>query len=237
MSQDKTASLGEHLGRLAGRMGSSPTSWIPKGGPLTGSLVQSALLGLGGYGAGRLAGYFMPKIDAHRLGIVAGLGSAAVPWAVHRPAFGQNLREWREGGQPWYQDPLAFLRTMNQSYQKQGSFEKAAFQVSTPSNLPAGFGIPVAHTMGMIRTDPLLSPIQKMKALSIVEAAQPKRTGIVSWPTVTRAAVGAGLGFTSAALFGKALDTLFGGLSAPTQRKLQGAGTIAGILLNTGAIR
>jgi len=238
MSKGKEASLGRILGEAAGKLGSSPTGWIPGGGNLVGPLAQSALFGLGGYGLGRLAGAVMPKFNAHRLGMVLGTGAAGIPWAAHGPALGTNMREWKEKGTPWYSNPAGFLKTLNQTYQpKTASVEKDAFQIGMPTNIPAGFGIPVAHTMGMIRTDPLMSPIQKMKALSLIESAQPKRTGIISWPTVTRAAIGAGIGFTSATLFGKALDTLFGGLSSPAQRKLQGAGTIAGILMNTGAIR
>ena len=100
-----------------------------------------------------------------------------------------------------------------------------------------GYGIPVAHTIGMISTDPMLSSYQKAQAINFVQSAQPSGSGIISWPTVSRAAVGAGIGYAAATLFGKALDTVFGGLSSPSQRKLQGAGTIAGILMNTGAIR
>ena len=98
----KEASLGRILGEAAGKLGSSPTGWLPKGGPLMGSLAQGALFGLGGYGAGRLAGALMPGIDSHRLGMVAGLGAAGLPLLhpVNGWAMARNMEEWKKRGQP-----------------------------------------------------------------------------------------------------------------------------------------
>jgi len=186
----------------------------------------------------------LPKVNPHRLGILMGVGGAGLPWAAHGLGLQSNYQDWKKDPKrqekAWWKQPAHFFQGMNRTeppLYKSSALSKSAFRIGGQSNLPDGYGIPVAHTLGMIRTDPLMSPVEKAKAMALVEAAQPKKTGIISWPTVTRAAVGAGVGFTSATLFGKALDTLFGGLSSPAQRKLQGAGTIAGILINTGAIR
>lgn len=246
----KQASLGTLIGKAQGALGQSPAGWIPHGGNLTGSLVQSLLMGGVGYGAGRLAGSFMPGIDAHRLGVVSALGGAAMPWAMNYYPLRANLAEWQQDPtrkkKPWWMQPAYLAESLNRTYQprpytpepeKQGSVKEAGFRDTMYSGVSDGYGIPVNHTIGMIRTDPLMSPIQKAQAISMLERAQPSGSGIIGWPTVSRAAVGAGIGWTAATLFGKALDTVFGGLSTPAQRRLQGAGTIAGILLNTGAIR
>ena len=238
----KQANLTDKIGEGFNRIGSGL-------GPLAGPALQTPLFMLGGYGLGRGLGHFLPRVNAHRLGVLSGLLAGGVPWAAHSPYLWSNAQEAKKDPEMSWYNPMEVYRALNQWPSNQfpaarpepppppPEMEKPQSYDATPmpGNVP-GFGVPMHSTMSSIAADPYLDPIQKSKALNIVSRAAPQRSGIISWPTISQAAVGAGVGFTSATLFGKALDTVFGGLSAPTQRKLQQAGTLAGILINTGAL-
>ena len=99
--------------------------------------------------------------------------------------------------------------------------------------------IPVHHSIGMIYNDPVMGTMEKAKAVSYLYDAHQgsEGTGLVSWGDVSRAAIGAGVGYGAATLFGKAVGGIFGGLPDSTQKKLQTTGVLGGILMNTGALQ
>ena len=101
----------------------------------------------------------------------------------------------------------------------------------------ASMGIPAHYTAQQIDNDPYMSPMEKAKALMIIEQASDGRPGLISWRDVSRAAIGAGIGYAGATLFGKVLSGIFGGIAPSSQRRLQQAGTVAGMLVNTGVLR
>ena len=101
----------------------------------------------------------------------------------------------------------------------------------------ASMGIPAHYTAQQIDNDPYMSPMEKAKALMIIEQASNGRPGLISWRDVSRAAIGAGIGYAGATLFGKVLSGIFGGIAPSSQRRLQQAGTVAGMLVNTGVLR
>lgn len=122
---------------------------------------------------------------------------------------------------------------------KSGSFtgieEIGTFDTFLPPDR-SGFGFPAHYTQQQIENDPYLSPTAKAQAINVISNASGGRAGLITGSDITRAAVGAGIGYVGAKLFGKVLDGVFGGLAPPTHKKLQQTGTIAGLLLNTGVI-
>ena len=104
--------------------------------------------------------------------------------------------------------------------------------------LPPGqqTSIPAHYTASQIDNDPWLSPQEKSRAINLIADAANNRPGLIGMHDITRAAVGAGIGYATGALFGKVLGGIFGGLAPQTQKRMQQAGTIAGLLINTGAI-
>ena len=106
--------------------------------------------------------------------------------------------------------------------------------------LPPGavtMSIPTHYTAQQIDNDLYMSPQEKSKAMMILGEASNGQPGLISMGDVGRAALGAGIGYASAALFGKVLGGIFGGLAPQTQRRLQQTGMVAGMLVNTGALR
>ena len=89
----------------------------------------------------------------------------------------------------------------------------------------------------MLYNDPVLSLQEKAQATQyLMDANNYKPRGMISPTSLTQAAIGAGVGYGAATLFSKAMNGIFGGLPTSTQKKLQTAGVIGGILLNTGAL-
>ena len=91
--------------------------------------------------------------------------------------------------------------------------------------------------MSQIENDPYLAPQEKARALMHLDNASGGRPGLITVNDITKAVVGAGIGYASANLFGRVLGGLFGGLSPQTQRSIQQGGAVAGLLVNTGALR
>lgn len=104
--------------------------------------------------------------------------------------------------------------------------------------LPPGYqqSVPAHYTLAQIDNDPYLAPNQKAIASMHIMNASGGQPGLITVNRLTQAAVGAGIGYASATLFGKVIGGIFGGLAPVTQRRLQQAGTVAGLLVNTGAI-
>lgn len=96
--------------------------------------------------------------------------------------------------------------------------------------------VPTYSTAGEIVTDQNLSPFSKAKAIGILQASNNSTDGLVTWPSIARAAAGAGVGYIAATLFGKTVGAIFGGLSQPSMRRLKTLGVVAGMLKGTGAI-
>ena len=105
--------------------------------------------------------------------------------------------------------------------------------------VPPGYQqtIPAHYTMSQIENDPYLAPQEKARAMMHLDNASGGRPGLITVNDITKAVVGAGIGYASANLFGRVLGGLFGGLSPQTQRSMQQGGAIAGLLVNTGALR
>jgi hypothetical protein len=118
-------------------------------------------------------------------------------------------------------------------------FENLLNFEATPDFAPGtryGHQFPALYTENQINQDPHLGPTQKAQAIMLVRNASNSRPGLITWNDVARAGVGMGLGYGTSKLFGKVLDGVFGGLAPKTHKRLVQAGTVAGLLLNTGAI-
>ena len=100
-----------------------------------------------------------------------------------------------------------------------------------------GMGIPSHYTMQQIDNDPYMSPQEKSRAMMVINHACDGRPGLISAEDVSRAAVGLGIGYASASLFGKVLSGIFGGIGDQAQKRLTQAGMVAGMLGNTGVLR
>lgn len=296
---NKVAGLEHLIERFNKTTGGSHTT-SPYGGPLTGSIIQSLLLGGLGYGVGNLgaraSNWLTDKeIDPHRMGMVGALGMGAIPVASHMPslirnfqlsralpvtAIGERLRTMNLPGKPYLYsqrpgpdarywqnvDPKIlgvlqsvtrpsavagsnlpnWFKTLHEEYTKRGSFEMPESYGATgafgdyDTFLPperSGVGFPAHATAYQIENDPYLSPVVKAKAMNLIGMAAQNKTGLIDMTDVTRAGVGAGLGYATASLFGKVLDGVFGGLDKSTRNKLQMGGAIAGLLMNTGIIK
>lgn len=101
----------------------------------------------------------------------------------------------------------------------------------------SAMGFPAHYSIAQIENDPYMSPVDKAKAVSVIDEASGGRSGLVGWDDIARAGVGAGIGYAAASLFGKVLSGVFGGLDRGTQKKIQASGALAGLLMNTGVIK
>lgn len=210
------------LGSFGGA--SAPWPWRAIGSPATGALVQGAVLGGMGYGGGKLVNWITGKDT--ELPATLATGGALTGLALNAlPVLNARAQAVTEGRSPF----AAMFHSPMRGHVKGSQLLKMADAF--------GFGIPANHTYGMIMADPLLSPIEKARALSIVDdAADANRTGMITWPNVARAAAGAGVGYAGATLFAKVVDGVFGGISQQSQRRLQATGVIGGILKATGVL-
>jgi len=134
------------------------------------------------------------------------------------------------------------------SYLKMGSAKRAdvdyglagGMNLKFDTFLPPGrqsFGFPAHYTIQQIENDPYMGPMAKAKAVYTIRNASNGKSGLIGWGDVARAGVGAGMGYAGAKLFGKVLDGTFGGLAPKTHKRLQAAGVIAGLLMNTGVLK
>lgn len=141
-----------------------------------------------------------------------------------------------------FQNPEAYMEAIRrpwivkeESYDPSGALNYS--ETFSPSTSGA-YGIPIHYTLQQIDNDPYLSPYHKaIAARHIQEAAGPQRSGLISWSDVRRAAVGAGVGYTGAKLFGKTLGAIFGGIPTGVQKRLTQSGVVAGMLVNTGILK
>jgi hypothetical protein len=97
------------------------------------------------------------------------------------------------------------------------------------------FGI--GQALNTVLTDTTLSPTQRVVAIkSLTQAAQGDGGGLISTKDLIRGAVGAGVGYGAATLFGKTLGAVFG-LPAQTQQKLSRIGAVGGLLNGLGILK
>jgi hypothetical protein len=101
-----------------------------------------------------------------------------------------------------------------------------------------GFGdqdmFPVGHSMELIATDPVMTPVDKALAMNVILTAsnnQPR--GLIGLGDLVRGAVGAGLGYAAGTMVAKAMDGLLG-LPDPIQKVLHATGAIGGALMAAG---
>lgn len=91
--QMKQAALGDYLSEFKRRLGSYSGAQAPAifrniGGPMTGSLLQAAVLGLLGYGGGRLlTRMFSKRLDPHRTGVATAMAAALLGPAINVPGL------------------------------------------------------------------------------------------------------------------------------------------------------
>lgn len=97
--------------------------------------------------------------------------------------------------------------------------------------------IPSRATAYQIENDAYTDPVTKAKLLYMIDTASDGRPGLISVKGLTNAGVGAGLGYAAASLSGKVLGGVFGGLPPSIYKRLQQAGIVGGILMNTGLLK
>jgi hypothetical protein len=234
---------------------------VPYAGPLLNTAALMAIPGAAGYALGAGADKLLDTTEEEnevgrswrkrlmKLGLIGG-GIAALPNAAMLYAQMNKLPEKKAEFQPtsrmapdcsattaipqpmkkqsdWY-DPNS-----PQGYSKSDSFAPSYFTQPWPSPLP------VQEMARTVINDPYLPMGERMQFNTIVAGAQRRSPweGVVTWPDVTRAAVGAGAGYLSARLLGKVCDGLFGKLNDSTQSSLNKIGVIGGILSATGALK
>ena len=93
--------------------------------------------------------------------------------------------------------------------------------------------IPVSHTRMQLLDDPFLSVREKSDIIQALDNTG-KRSGMITTSQLIKGGIGAGLGYASASVMGRAVGAMFGGLETKTQKRLQRAGVIAGVLRGTG---
>jgi hypothetical protein len=205
---------------LGWRAGEANAHW---GGPrpLTNLIVGSALGSLGGYGVGRLAEqflpekYFDPKAVRRRAMLVGGaMGAAPALWQAY-----DNNQSGSEGLEAFTDSwPRPMEKPSADMWGREGEdmFE------------------PVIHRDNFnaaVWADPYTHPRYQAATAGIVDAASITRGGsdFVSPWDIARIAVGAGVGYASGVVAGKALGYL-AGLSAEGQEKAQQIGLWSGII-------
>jgi len=99
------------------------------------------------------------------------------------------------------------------------------------------YGIPARYTMQQLDADPYMGPASKARLKALIERGSSGKSGLISWGDIARGAVGTGIGYGTAALAGKTLGAIYGGVSPIVQRRLQQAGAVAGLLSGTGILR
>lgn len=132
-----------------------------------------------------------------------------------------------------------YLGSDQKSTKQADDYNSAGGFMNYDTFVPPGYQQTIAahYTASQIENDPYLAPQEKARALMHIENASGGRPGLISTHDITKAVVGAGIGYASANLFGRVLGGLFGGLSPQTQRSMQQVGAVAGLLVNTGALR
>lgn len=232
---------------------------IPVAGPILNTAALLALPAAAGYGVGSLADKLIgttPDDDELglswrkrllKLGLIGG-GIASVPNAVKlytdlRPAEKSADFTPTSG---MAQDCSA--AAIPQSMKKQSDWYNPNYpQGYTQSNnvapspyfAPMMSPLPTQEMVSTVVTDPYMPFDERLRFNSIIGGAQRRSPweGIVTWPDVTRAAIGAGAGYVSARLLGKVCDGIFGKLDDSTQTTLNRLGVVGGMLSATGALK
>ena len=239
---EKRSELSQWIGKLHRNFGSvsgagAPAAFKAVGGPVTGSLVQGAMLAVPAYLGRRALGWFRyedpeeAKANARRLALMGLAGGVA----LNSPRLMENAMDRNAPG--------AQRKDLNWNVGRlSGKEATAGLRKAAGYWDPWNFiddrqreNIPVGYTRREILEDPYMSLYEKSRMLAALD--DQRKTGLISWADVSRGAVGAGVGYVAGDLLGKAVSTLFGKVSPGTQRAFSGAGAVAGILRNTGALR
>lgn len=222
----KKAEIGKLLGELTLRR-ENPTGIS---GPLPHAAVK-ALLGAGaGYGVGHiLDNKYRREIDKKRTRRKAAVIGALLGSLSSYPDIRTQLAHGRRGKIPGVKSDWSAL---NNPY----PFKKQSFDTS--SNLDFGkLFAPKSHVGAkhVIASDAVLSPIGKLKAMSLVDEAErgSEAPGMFTTVDLVRAGIAGGLGYGGGALTGKALGAVFG-MPPKTQKRLAQAGAVGAILKATG---
>ena len=204
---------------MAGR--GSRSSHFSAKGPLLSAVLAPTVLGGAGLGVGALADKYLnddpdPEMKnkwKKRLGF-GGLGAGLVLDGIYN----------------W--PPYTAVEETTKRSESIALLKKAYFDYYTQPD-----DIPVHYSANMLYEDPVMDPMQKSRAIGYLYSANQNtsKPGLISWGDVSRAAIGAGVGYGAATLFGKVLGGVMA-LPSSTQKKLQTAGMVGGMLVNTGAL-
>jgi hypothetical protein len=185
------------------------------GGPLTHAAVLTALGAGGGYAYGR---YLHPLVNpdtdpraAGRVGAVAG-GALAALSRIPELSFQIDRYGWGGINKP-------------SAYRTSGSGATSRL----PGPGPFDHGFSAGHARDDIMTDRYLTPAQRHSLVSMI----PPGRGMVTGADLLRGAAGAAIGYAGAGVAANVLGTVFG-IQRTTQKKLRGAGAVAGALYNSG---
>lgn len=239
---EKQSEISQWLGKLHRNFGSlsgnaAPAPFRRIGGPVTGSLVQGAMLAAPMYLGRRALGWLRyedpeeSKANARRLALMGLLGGVA----VNSPRLLENAMDMgAPGGQRkdlnWNVGRLDGIEKPQSLRKRAGYWDPWQFVSDRQRD-----HIPVGYTRREILDDPYMSLYEKSRMLAALDGTQ--KRGLISWSDVSKGAVGAGAGYVAGDLLGRAVSVLFGKISPATQRVFSGAGAVAGILRNTGALR
>lgn len=197
---------------------------VAQHGPVPAALAYGALGAGLGYGTGKL----INKVTGRKtkspgaLALGAGLAAAAIP------AFAAASSKFHYGR--WNYAPLQQKIHLRPVVKSNSVTEKAS---SFFGRNPVG----ISYTRGQVMADPNLSPFEKAKVVGILEKADPDGMGMADPPSLAGAAFNSGLGFAAGTAFARIMSGMFGGLSESTQKTMQSAGVIAGLLRETGVLR
>ncbi len=221
-----------------GAMGFDRRYWpspLPTG-LLPGTAMQTGLGALlGSYVAAPLLSKFIPRVNPRKARRVLGLlGGAAgllpmVPFlmAAHKRKGWAGLYSTKGSPYP-FQKASSTWRNVSSSKMKKLAFLPEADMQP----------LPISQSQAQILADPHMDAVEKTRALGYLDtAARGRSSGLLDNPgqKLFGAMLGAGVGYTSAALGGKVMGTLFG-LPAPTQSTLSRMGMVAGLLRGAGVI-
>lgn len=207
-----------------------PAAFRDIGGPLTGSIMQSILMGGLGYGAGRLVAPVYPEVleEPKDFAKRTALYGAMLPWLAHTPDMYRNVRA---GGWPAINNPREKTAAMDYSV-----VADKAHQWYTEPKYFGRSSIPVGHMSDLVSRSGAARPYVDTVNTTLEEASGGKPRGLVSPKDIVRAGMRLGVGYLvgkpAMMVLGKTLGAV-AGLNRPAQEKLTRYGTLGIMIGNT----
>ena len=241
---NKSAVIPAALGSLKRNLGSyavpdAPAIFRSTGGPLMGTVVQSGLGALAGYGTGKVINWLTDR-DTN-LPTALMLGGLGLGPALN----GMRLRNNWKLNRPWNADE-ADVNTKTEAERPDfydtprppggDSSKIAVASFAKQALLGMGQSIPAAQLQQLIYADPNLSPLEKMKMMQVAQEAAQQDGSHISVSTLMNAAADAGIGYLMGSIVSRATNWLMGGISPGTQTGIKMTGLIGGLLRNAGIL-